>query len=81
VPLDPQQLPDGPQALRKMIVDLSAQLDRQAAEKLKIERMVRELLDAKRLQSSERLSPEQLGAVRGHVAGAPIGIRQRRYQR
>jgi transposase len=60
VPLDPQQLPDDPQALRKMIVDLSAQLDRQAAEKLKIERMVRELLDAKRLQSSERLSPEQL---------------------
>ena len=43
-----------------MIVDLSAQLDRQAVEKLKIERMVRELLDARRLQSSERLSPEQL---------------------
>lgn len=60
MPLDPQQLPDDPQTLRKMIVDLSAQLDRQAVEKLKIERMVRELLDAKRLQSSERLSPEQL---------------------
>lgn len=43
-----------------MIIDLSAQLDRQAVEKLKIERMVRELLDARRLQSSERLSPEQL---------------------
>ncbi len=43
-----------------MVVDLSAQLDRQAVEKLKIERMMRELLDAKRLQSSERLSPEQL---------------------
>jgi len=58
--VDPQQLPDDPQTLRKMVVDLTTQLDRQAAEKLKIENLVRELLEAKRARSSERLSAEQL---------------------
>ncbi len=43
-----------------MVVDLTAQLDWQAAEKLKIENLVRELLEAKRARSSERLSAEQL---------------------
>ncbi len=43
-----------------MVVDLTAQLDRQAAEKLEIENLVRELLEAKRARSSERLSAGQL---------------------
>lgn len=43
-----------------MVVDLSAQLDRQVNEKSKIEAMVRELLAARRERSSERLSKDQL---------------------
>lgn len=66
--VDPQQLPDDPQTLRKMVVDLTAQLDRQAAEKLKIENLVRELLEAKRARSSERLSAEQLALFEAALA-------------
>lgn len=58
--LDPQQLPDDPQTLRKMVLDLTAQLDWQSLEKSKLESLLRELLDAKRGRKSERLSDEQL---------------------
>ena len=44
--LDAQQLPDDPRIPRKMVLDLSGQLDRQPLEKLKLEDLLRELLDA-----------------------------------
>ena len=58
--LDPKQLPDDPRILREIVLDLIQQLDRASAEKTKIETLLRELLDAKRLRRSEQLSPEQL---------------------
>ena len=43
-----------------MVLDLMAQLDRECAERTKIETLLRELLDAKRSRKSEQLSADQL---------------------
>jgi len=43
-----------------MVLDLMAQLDREFAERNKIEALLRELLDAKRNRKSEQLSADQL---------------------
>src|SRR5580658_7002410 len=43
-----------------MVLDLMAQLDRESAERSKIQNLLRELLDAKRTRKSEQLSEDQL---------------------
>jgi transposase len=60
VAIDPKHLPDDPQLLRQMVLDLMAQLDREFSERNKIEALLRELLDAKRNRKSEQLSSDQL---------------------
>jgi transposase len=60
VPIDPKHLPDDPQALQAIVLDLIAQLDREFHERGKIEALLRELLDAKRNRRSQRLSEDQL---------------------
>lgn len=60
VAIDPRHLPDDPQVLKQMLVDLLGQLNREAAERNKIENLLRELLDAKRQRRSEQLSADQL---------------------
>ena len=57
---DPKHLPDDPQALRQIVLDLMGQLEREFAERHKVEALLRELLDAKRTRKSEQLSPDQL---------------------
>jgi len=58
--IDPKYLPEDPKALQQMVLDLIAQLDRESAERAKIETLLRELLDAKRGRKSEQLSADQL---------------------
>lgn len=58
--IDPKHLPDDPQTLQQMVLDLMAQLDREFTERSKVESLLRELLDAKRNRKSEQLSEEQL---------------------
>jgi transposase len=53
VPVDPKTLPQDPQVLQKMLVDVTAQLDR-------TERLLRQLLAAKSGRKSEQLTREQL---------------------
>jgi transposase len=53
VPVDPKTLPEDAEALKKMLVDVTAQLDR-------TERLLRQLLQAKTGRKSEQLSREQL---------------------
>jgi hypothetical protein len=53
VPVDPKTLPQDTETLRKIVVDLTAQLDR-------TERLLRQLLEAKTGRKSEQLSREQL---------------------
>ena len=61
--IDSKHLPEDPQVLQKMVLDLMAQLDRESAERHKIEAMVRELLDARRNRKSEQLSADQLAQL------------------
>jgi len=60
VAIDPKYLPEDPKVLQQMVLDLMAQLDRESAERTKIETLLRELLDAKRSRKSEQLSADQL---------------------
>jgi transposase len=60
VAVDPKHLPEDPQVLQQMVLDLMAQLDREFTERHKIEALLRELLDAKRSRKSEQLSADQL---------------------
>ena len=53
LPVDPKALPCDPETLQKIIVDLTAQLDR-------TERLLRQLVQAKTGSKSEQLSREQL---------------------
>jgi transposase len=63
VPVDPKTLPQDPETLQKMLVDVTAQLDR-------TERLLRQLLAAKTGRKSEQLSPEQF-ALFAAEAGIP----------
>ena len=58
--LDPKNLPQDADTLRKIIVDLAEQLDRSLAEQNKYQSLLRELLEAQRSRKSEQLSKEQL---------------------
>ena len=58
--IDPNSLPRDAETLRKIVVDLAAQLDRSLAEQNKYQSLLRELLEAQRNRKSEQLSKEQL---------------------
>jgi len=60
MPIDPDQLPQDADTLRKMVVDLAEQLDRAFAEQHKYQSLLREWLEAQRNRKSEQLSKEQL---------------------
>jgi hypothetical protein len=64
VAIDTKHLPDDPQTLQQMVLDLMAQLEREFTERSKVESLLRELLDAKRNRKSEQLSEEQLACSR-----------------
>jgi transposase len=59
MPLDPKTLPEDAETLRKIVVDLAGQLDRESAEKNKYRDLIRELLEAQRTRKSEQLSKQQ----------------------
>jgi len=61
VPLDPKNLPQDTDTLRKIMVDLAEQLDRSLVEQNKYQSLLRELLEAQRSRKSEQLTKEQLG--------------------
>ena len=58
--IDIEHLPEDPKILQKMVLDLTAQLDRESAERLKVETILRELIEARRNRKSEQLSADQL---------------------
>ena len=59
-PIDPNTLPKDVDALRKIVVDLCAQLRHESSEKDKYRSLLREILEAQRNRKSEQLSKEQL---------------------
>jgi transposase len=70
--IDPKHLPEDPQALQQMVLDLMAQLDREFTERNKIETLLRELLDARRSRKSEQLSADQLALFAAAWQARPV---------
>jgi transposase len=64
VPVDPKSLPQDPEILKQMLVDLTAQLD-------KTQRLLRQLVTAKSGTRSEQLSVDQL-----RLFGQEVGVEQ-----
>ena len=60
MPIDPKSLPQDADTLRKIVVDLAAQLDRSLAEQNKYQSLLRELLEAQHNRKREQLTKEQL---------------------
>ena len=68
MPVDPKTLPKDTETLRKIVMDLTAQLDR-------TERLLRQLLEAKTGRKSEQLSREQL-ALFAAEAGLALPVQE-----
>lgn len=64
MPIDPKSLPQDPQILQQMLVDLTAQLD-------KTQRLLRQLLAAKSGTRSEQISADQLRLFAQELGIAP----------
>ena len=60
MPVDHNQLPDDANILRRMVTDLTAQLDAEQVRRTKIEHLLEQLLRAKSGRRSEQLSADQL---------------------
>ena len=66
-----EHLPEDPKVLQKMVLDLTGQLDRESAERHKVETILRELIEARRSRKSEELSVRSTGTVRSRVGCPP----------
>jgi transposase len=60
MPVDRQQLPKDANVLQQMVLDLVAQLDTEQSRRLKVERLLRQLLEARSGRKSEQISADQL---------------------
>lgn len=60
MPIDRQQLPQDAPTLQALVLELSAQLDAEQARRIKTERLLQQLLQARRGRQSEQLSADQL---------------------
>jgi transposase len=60
VPIDLKSLPQDPEILKQMLIDLTSQLDSEQARRIKTEHLLRQLLQARTGTRSEQLSDDQL---------------------
>lgn len=74
MPLDRQQLPDDADVLRQIVLDLAAQLDAEQARRIKIERLLRQLLHAKTGRKSEQLSEDQLALFAAELKAQGVDV-------
>lgn len=74
MPVDPKTLPSDPDVLRKIVVDLTAQMDMQQTRLNKVERLLEQLIQARNTKQSEQISRDQLAlfAVEAAVAGVIV---------
>jgi hypothetical protein len=71
VPIDPNSLPNDPNALQKIVPNLAGPLDRAFAEQEKYRSLLRELLEAQRERKSEQLSKERLALLKRPGSAEP----------
>jgi transposase len=74
VPIDRKQLPDNPQVLQQMVLDLIAQLDAEQARRIKTENLLRQLLAARSGRRSEQITAEQLELFEAELKAQGINV-------
>jgi len=74
VPVDPKTLPSDAAALRKIVVDLTAQLDTQHSRLRKVEGLLAQLLEARNAKRSEQLSRDQLALFAAVAKAAGVSV-------
>jgi hypothetical protein len=74
VPVDPRTLPSDPATLKKIVVDLTAQMDTQQTRLQKVERLLEQLLEARNAKRSEQLSRDQLALFAVEAAAAGVTV-------
>jgi transposase len=74
VPIDPQQLPDDATILRRMVLDLIAQLDTEQARRIKTENLLRQLLAARSGRRSEQITDEQLALFEAELKAQGVNV-------
>jgi hypothetical protein len=70
VPINQKQLPNDAATLRRMVLDLIAQLDAEQARRIKTENLLRQLLAARGGKRSEQITEEQLALFEAESEGS-----------
>jgi len=74
MPIDPGQLPENAEVLRRMVLDLIAQLDASEARRIKTENLLRQLLAAKSGRRSEQITDEQLALFEAELKAQGVNV-------
>jgi transposase len=74
VPINREQLPDDAKVLRRMVLDLIAQLDAEQARRIKTENLLRQLLAAKSGRRSEQITEEQLALFEAELKAQGVKV-------
>ena len=74
MPIDPGQLPDNAEVLRRIVLDLIAQLDASETRRKKTENLLRQLLAAKSGRRSEQITDEQLALFEAELKAQGVRV-------
>ena len=74
--VDRNQLPDNPELLRQMVVDLAAALDRRQQQLARTEHLLQQLLRARYGRKSEQLSADQLALFQAELAAQGMRLEE-----
>jgi len=74
VPIDQKQLPSDAATLRRMVLDLIAQLDAEQARRMKTENLLRQLLAARSGKRSEQITEEQLALFEAELKAQGVNV-------
>jgi transposase len=74
VPIDQKQLPNDAATLRRMVLDLIAQLDAEQARRIRTENLLRQLLAARSGKRSEQITEEQLALFEAELKAQGVNV-------
>jgi len=72
--IDPGQLPENTEVLRRMVLHLIAQLDAEQARRIKTENLLRQLLAAESGRRSEQITDEQLALFEAELKAQGVNV-------
>ena len=74
MPIDHKQLPNDAATLRRMVLDLIAQLDAEQARRIKTENLLRQLLAARSGKRSEQITDAQLALFEAELKAQGVNV-------